>query len=271
MTKEPLSKNPAAAKLMGYVNPLGMIPSFLLPVFESNGELLLQESTPNETIKSFYPFDRGEFGEIGDLNLKLWARPGDETIYAFVFPSGALAVGSRQDVAGRLLRERKSLTSYRFLYMEVLEFLQRYDDLDSQLHSQSKKAPFLGNPLLKSWVDIERRSVLEKKTPLNEALKIGINLPKRFIKRIEEERFRGQRAQKIGFVSSDKMTKTVVVRVDRVVLHPKYRRYVRQTSKFMAHDEHGCTIGDKVRIIETRPLSARKRWRVVEIIQKASH
>ncbi len=80
---------------------------------------------------------------------------------------------------------------------------------------------------------------------------------------------RGSRAQKTGIVSSDKMEKTVVVRVDRLIKHPKYRRYVRRTSKFMAHDEQGATIGDKVRIVETRPLSARKRWRVVEIVQKA--
>ncbi|MCA1591231.1 MAG: 30S ribosomal protein S17 [Acidobacteria bacterium] len=80
---------------------------------------------------------------------------------------------------------------------------------------------------------------------------------------------RGHRAEKIGIVASDKMEKTVVVRVDRLIKHPKYRRYVRRTSKFMAHDESGATIGDKVRIVETRPLSARKRWRVVEIVQKA--
>jgi small subunit ribosomal protein S17 len=81
---------------------------------------------------------------------------------------------------------------------------------------------------------------------------------------------RGNRAQKIGVVSSDKMQKTVVVRVDRLIKHPKYRRYVRRTSKFMAHDETGATVGDKVKIVETRPLSAHKRWRVVEIIQKAA-
>lgn len=80
---------------------------------------------------------------------------------------------------------------------------------------------------------------------------------------------RGRRAEKVGVVASDKMQKTVVVRVDRLVRHPKYRRYVRRTSKFMAHDEKGAAIGDKVRIVETRPLSSRKRWRVVEIIQKA--
>jgi small subunit ribosomal protein S17 len=80
---------------------------------------------------------------------------------------------------------------------------------------------------------------------------------------------RGRRAEKVGIVASDKMQKTVVVRVDRLIKHPKYRRYVRRTSKFMAHDEQGAGIGDKVRIIETRPLSARKRWRVIEILQKA--
>jgi small subunit ribosomal protein S17 len=81
---------------------------------------------------------------------------------------------------------------------------------------------------------------------------------------------RAHRSQKVGVVFSDKMQKTVVVRVDRLVLHTKYRRYVRRTSKFMAHDELGATVGDKVRIVETRPLSARKRWRVLEIVQKAA-
>jgi small subunit ribosomal protein S17 len=81
---------------------------------------------------------------------------------------------------------------------------------------------------------------------------------------------RGNRVQKVGIVSSDKMQKTVVVRVDRQVLHMKYRRYVRRTTKFKAHDELGATVGDRVRIVETRPLSAQKRWRVVEILQKAA-
>lgn len=81
---------------------------------------------------------------------------------------------------------------------------------------------------------------------------------------------RGRRSQKVGIVSSDKMQNTVVVRVDRLVRHQKYRRYVWRTSKFMAHDDKGATIGDKVRIVETRPLSTRKRWRVIEIVQKAA-
>ena len=80
---------------------------------------------------------------------------------------------------------------------------------------------------------------------------------------------KSKRAERIGVVSSDKMTKTVVVNVDRKVKHPIYRKYVRKRKKFMAHDEMGAKIGDKVRIMETRPMSARKRWRVVEIIQKA--
>ncbi len=80
---------------------------------------------------------------------------------------------------------------------------------------------------------------------------------------------KGKRAEKIGIVSSDKMTNTVVVRVDRLVKHPMYRKYVKKRKKFMAHDEMGAKIGDRVRIVETRPLSGRKRWRVVEIIHKA--
>src|SRR5437667_429217 len=83
-------------------------------------------------------------------------------------------------------------------------------------------------------------------------------------------RARGNRVQKVGIVSSDKMQKTVVVRVDRLVLHRKYRRYVRRTSKFKAHDDLGAGIGDRVRIVETRPLSAQKHWRVGEIWQKAA-
>jgi small subunit ribosomal protein S17 len=82
---------------------------------------------------------------------------------------------------------------------------------------------------------------------------------------------RGRRTEKIGIVMSDKMQKSVVVRVDRLVKHPVYKRYVRRRSKFMAHNElEGVSVGDQVRIIETRPLSARKRWRVVEVLRKAS-
>ena len=79
---------------------------------------------------------------------------------------------------------------------------------------------------------------------------------------------RGKRNEKVGMVASDKMEKTVVVRVDRLVKHPKYKRYVRRTSKFMAHNDLGASAGDKVRIVETRPQSARKRWRVAEILSK---
>jgi small subunit ribosomal protein S17 len=82
---------------------------------------------------------------------------------------------------------------------------------------------------------------------------------------------RGRRVEKIGIVTSDKMMKTVVVRVDRLVKHPVYKRYVRKRSKFMAHNEiEGVSTGDQVRIAETRPLSSRKRWRVVEVLRKAS-
>jgi small subunit ribosomal protein S17 len=80
----------------------------------------------------------------------------------------------------------------------------------------------------------------------------------------------GKRQQKVGVVTSNKMQKTVAVTVERQVIHPLYRRVVRRSSKFLAHDEQGCQMGDTVRIEETRPLSARKRWRVVEVVARAA-
>ncbi len=80
---------------------------------------------------------------------------------------------------------------------------------------------------------------------------------------------RGIRKTRVGFVVSDKMDKTVVVAVERYVRHPLYKKFVRQTKKFKAHDDtNTCDIGDKVKIMETRPQSKTKRWRVVEIVEK---
>jgi small subunit ribosomal protein S17 len=85
-----------------------------------------------------------------------------------------------------------------------------------------------------------------------------------------EEKKRGIRKSQVGVVTSAAMQKTVTVAVDRLVQHPLYKKTLRKTSKFLAHDEEGsCKVGDRVRIVETRPLSARKRWRVVEIVSKA--
>ncbi|MBE3587499.1 MAG: 30S ribosomal protein S17 [Thermoanaerobacteraceae bacterium] len=81
---------------------------------------------------------------------------------------------------------------------------------------------------------------------------------------------RRQRKVRTGRVVSDKMDKTVVVAVETLERHPLYQRTVRKTRKFKAHDEeNSCRIGDKVRIMETRPLSKEKRWRVVEILERA--
>ena len=80
-----------------------------------------------------------------------------------------------------------------------------------------------------------------------------------------------RRQEKVGIVTSNKMQKTVVVTVERQITHPLYKRVVRRSAKFLAHDEKNqCKIGDTVRIEQTRPLSARKRWRVVGIITRAS-
>jgi small subunit ribosomal protein S17 len=80
-----------------------------------------------------------------------------------------------------------------------------------------------------------------------------------------------RRQQKVGIVTSSKMQKTVVVTVERQVMHPLYKRVVRGSKNFLAHDEKNqCQVGDTVRIQETRPLSRRKRWRVVEVVAKAA-
>jgi small subunit ribosomal protein S17 len=81
---------------------------------------------------------------------------------------------------------------------------------------------------------------------------------------------RGLRKTRIGMVVSNKMDKTITVAIERKVAHPLYKKYFKKTTNLMAHDEKKeCNIGDKVKIMETRPLSAKKRWRLVEIIEKA--
>jgi small subunit ribosomal protein S17 len=81
---------------------------------------------------------------------------------------------------------------------------------------------------------------------------------------------RGRRKIRIGKVVSNKMNKSIVVAVERRLRHPLYKKFFKKTTKFMAHDENNtAAIGDLVKISETRPLSTRKRWRLVEIIEKA--
>jgi small subunit ribosomal protein S17 len=81
---------------------------------------------------------------------------------------------------------------------------------------------------------------------------------------------RPMRKVRVGTVISDKMDKTVVVRVQTLKEHPRYKKHVQQSTRFKAHDEQNqCKVGDRVRIMETRPLSHDKRWRVVAIVEKA--
>jgi small subunit ribosomal protein S17 len=81
---------------------------------------------------------------------------------------------------------------------------------------------------------------------------------------------RGYRKVREGLVVSDKMDKTVVVEVEDRVKHPKYGKVIRRTKKYKAHDgDNACGVGDRVRLVETRPMSATKRWRVAEILEKA--
>ncbi len=80
-----------------------------------------------------------------------------------------------------------------------------------------------------------------------------------------------RRQEKVGTVTSNRMQKTVVVTVERQVMHPLYKRVVRRAKNFLAHDEKSeCQVGDRVRIRQTRPLSRRKRWRVVQVLSKTA-
>ena len=85
-----------------------------------------------------------------------------------------------------------------------------------------------------------------------------------------QESNRGLPKFREGYIVSNKMDKSVVVAIGMVKKHPRFGKYVRETKRFLAHDEaNECQVGDRVRIIETRPLSKRKRWRVQQILQKA--
>jgi len=83
---------------------------------------------------------------------------------------------------------------------------------------------------------------------------------------------RGKRKELIGVVVSDKMDKTIVVKVERLVRHPLYKKVIRKHKKYKVHDAHNIAkVGDKVRIMETRPLSKEKRWRLVEVLKDDSN
>ena len=79
-----------------------------------------------------------------------------------------------------------------------------------------------------------------------------------------------RRNRQVGVVVKAKMQKSVVVAVERLVRHDVYRKTIKRTSTFMAHDDKGARLGDRVRIVESRPLSSRKRWRVEEILERAT-
>ena len=91
------------------------------------------------------------------------------------------------------------------------------------------------------------------------------------VQKQQPEAARGRPKMRVGTVTSNKMTKTVVVQVERLVRHRKYKKYIKRLEKFKAHDERQeCQIGDKVLVVETRPLSREKHWRVEQILERAA-
>jgi small subunit ribosomal protein S17 len=85
-----------------------------------------------------------------------------------------------------------------------------------------------------------------------------------------DENVQKRKVSKTGVVTSDRMDKSVVIQVDRIIMHKMYKRYIKRSAKFMAHDEQNiCRVGDTVEIVESRPLSSRKRWRVKRVVRRA--
>lgn len=86
----------------------------------------------------------------------------------------------------------------------------------------------------------------------------------------EKQANRGHRKSLVGVVTSDKMEKTIVIKIEQRKLHPLYKKYITVSKKLKAHDaENLCRVGDRVKVVQTRPLSREKRWRLLEIIEKA--
>lgn len=118
----------------------------------------------------------------------------------------------------------------------------------------------LDNPLR---INAVRKDIARVKTIIRER-ELGIG------KEVQSQMERGNRKVRIGTVVSDKMDKTVVVAVETFVTHPLYKKQIKKTVRFKAHDENNqCGVGDIVKIMETRPLSKDKNWRIVNIVEKA--
>jgi small subunit ribosomal protein S17 len=126
----------------------------------------------------------------------------------------------------------------------------------------------LKDKLIQEKENLDRLSANHSVSPIDNPIKLRD--ARKFIARLATELRAREIKEKTGIVTSNKMNKTIVVSVERKVKHPKYGKFVKRTSTFMAHDEKNESgIGDTVTIMETRPLSKNKRWRLVEIVEKA--
>ena len=134
-------------------------------------------------------------------------------------------------------------------------------------------------PALEAEITMETTEVpaveMPAETPVAETIAVAVSVAEAKIDTAsvaaaKAESERNARKERVGKVTSNKMMKTITVAVDRKVKHPMYGKFMTRTTKFTAHDEtNECGIGDTVRIMETRPLSKNKRWRLIEIIEKA--
>lgn len=151
------------ARLVGYANPLGLSPSFVMPVFERDGIHVLQIAGEDEKITGFAAYRVNALGPITKLQRKVSVRRGDIALHGFIFGDESVDIIPKEELAKKLTMEKSRLARHHFLYIDVLEYLGKYDEIDSELNKIQKV--YHQNPIIsKHMVALERKCLAEKKT-----------------------------------------------------------------------------------------------------------
>jgi hypothetical protein len=155
--------NEPPARLVGYANPLGLSPSFVIPVFEWDGVHVLQIAGEDEKIEGFAVFRVNSLGPITELQKKVSVQRGDTALHGFIFGDKSVDIMPKEELTKRLIREKKRLSRDHFLYIDILKYLGEYEEIESELIKIEKI--FRQNPAIsKDLVELERKCLAEKKT-----------------------------------------------------------------------------------------------------------
>jgi hypothetical protein len=157
------------AKLIGYTNPLGSCPAFVMPIFERKGIRVVQIAGPDEKIKDFGAYEERSLGPMTEVNAKQSVRLGDPALHGFLFDNENVEIAPREELSKKLTINKSRLARYQFLYVDVLEYLGKYEEIDKELTKIQKT--FRQNPAISDYlVAFERKALKEKKatTPIDE-------------------------------------------------------------------------------------------------------